>query len=168
MPRVIPYSIGCAASPSVPAETVVADGWSTFLLFFAVSECVDPATGYLEDVGVAIVEFTECAGLQFGYPNDEGLPEHPLYEHGLADLASTVGEVLESAWARDVGAQMHASAERIWATRGAVPSLPTLRHFIVPLKERTLECLASDAKLIKCVDIFDKAHAYVQARQSEH
>ena len=35
MHRVSPYPIGCAASPSVPCETVVADGWTVFLLFFA-------------------------------------------------------------------------------------------------------------------------------------
>ena len=78
------------------------------------------------------------------------------------------GEVLNSAWVRDTGAQMHASAKRIWAPRGVTPSAPTLRHFIVPLKERTLECLAGNVTLIKCVESFDKAYVYVQARQSEH
>ncbi len=114
MHRVSPHPIGCAASPSVPAETVVADGWTVFLLFFAVSEQINPATGYLDDLGVGILEFTGCVCLQFGYPNDEGLPEHPLYEHGLSDLSSTVGEVIDSDWARYVGTQMRASTVRIW------------------------------------------------------
>jgi hypothetical protein len=80
LPRVIPHSIGCVASPSVPAETVIANGWSAFLLLLAVSEVVDPATGYLDEVSIAILEFTEFVDLRFGYPNDEGLPEHPPYE----------------------------------------------------------------------------------------
>jgi len=168
MPRVLPHSIGCVASPSVPAETVVADGWSAFLLFFAVSERVNSATGCLDDLGVAIVEFTECTCLRLGYPNDEGLPEHPLYEQGLSDLAFTVGEVHDSTWIRDVGAQMHASAERIWATRGIRPAARALRHFVVPLKEMTVECLASDVTLVKFVESFEEAHAYVHARQAEH
>jgi hypothetical protein len=32
----------------------------------------------------------------------------------------------------------------------------------------TVECLASDATLVKFVDAFEEAHAYVHARQSEH
>jgi hypothetical protein len=82
-----------------------------FLLFLAVSEVVDPATGYLDEVGVAILEFKECVDLRFGYPNDEGLPEHPLFEQGLSARASTVGEVLNSEWVRDTGAQMHANRQ---------------------------------------------------------
>ena len=168
MHRVSPHPIGCAASPAVSAETVVADGWTVFLPFIAVSEQINPATGYLDDLGVGILEFTGCVCLQFGYPNDEGLPEHPLYEHGLSDLSSTVGEVIDSDWARHVGTQMRASTVRIWGPRGTTPATPiSLRHFIAPLKEKTFEYLASDAKLVKFVESFDEAHAYIRARQSE-
>lgn len=34
------YDIGCEPSPSVPSETLLQDGWGTFLLFFAVSKTI--------------------------------------------------------------------------------------------------------------------------------
>ena len=35
------YDIGCEPSPSVPAETLIQDGWATYLLFFAASKSVN-------------------------------------------------------------------------------------------------------------------------------
>src|SRR5262245_49024078 len=74
-----PYDIGCEPSPSVPAETVIQDGWSTFVLFYAVSKAVDE-TGYLKDLRVAVVECQSCSMAKFGYPNDEGC--RPRLRHG--------------------------------------------------------------------------------------
>ena len=68
-PRVHPFDIGCEPSPSVPAETLLADGWKTYLLFFAVSKG--------KDLGVAVLDCDHCVMSKFGYPNDEGLEEHP-------------------------------------------------------------------------------------------
>jgi hypothetical protein len=94
-----PYDIGCEPSSSVPAETVIQDGWSTYVLFFAVSKSVDE-TGYLRDLGVAVVECQGCSMAKFGYPNDEGRPEHPLYKLGMHDAGSDILEVIASPWAR--------------------------------------------------------------------
>src|SRR5262249_52239686 len=92
-----PYDIGCEPSPSVPAETVIQDGWSTFVLFHAVSKSVDE-TGHLRDLGVAVVECQGCSMTKFGYPNDEGRPEHPLYKFGMRDAESSILELIGSPW----------------------------------------------------------------------
>ena len=162
--------IGCEPSPSVPAETLLQDGWSTYLLFFAVSKSVG-ADGYLQDKRVAILECEHCAMSKFGYPNDEGLPEHPFYQFGLAGATSAVLEALGSPWMREVTTMMDGSRDRIWGSRGAGPSASSgerLRHFIILLKECTFECLASRLVVSRFVPDFAQAYSYVQARFAEH
>ena len=166
-----PYDIGCEASPSVPSETVLQDGWATYLLFFAVSKTIDESTGYLKDLGVAVVECEGCSSTKFGYPNDEGLPEHPLYSFGMADTSSTVLVAEGTPWLKEVLGQQRASTERIWGSRGIARKETTespQRHFIVPLKEATFECIATSLKVVLYAKNFNEAHAYVWQRFSEH
>ena len=161
--QVVPYNIGCEPE-SVPAETLLQDGWATFLLFRAVSRTVS-TSGHLDDLGIAVLECTGCAATKFGYPNDEGLHEHPLYDRGLSDAPTAVVEVTDSAWAREVSEQMRLSTARIWGTS---PSSASLRHFLICLKELTFECLASQMEVKLYTKDFSAAFAYVQARFSEH
>lgn len=164
------YDIGCEPSPSVPAETLLQDGWKTFLLFFAVSKAVG-SDGRLDDLGVAVVDCRDCASSKFGYPNDEGMPEHPLYPCGLAEAGSSILEVIESPWAMEVSEQMVASSRRIWGGRGmgsGWSSERRLRHFIIVLKEVTFECLASSLVVDRFCECFDEAYAYVLAKLAEH
>src|SRR5215467_10737005 len=136
-----PYDIGCEPSPSGPAETVIQDGWSTFVLFYAVSKSVDE-TGYLRDLGVAVVECQSCSITKFGYPNDEGRPEHPLYKFGMHDPESSILELIESPWAEEVALQSKASALRIWSGRDVQWRRPLgepSKHFVILLKETTFE-----------------------------
>jgi hypothetical protein len=127
------YDIGCEPSPSIPAETVIQDGWATYLLFFAVSKSVDE-TGYLKDLGVAVVECKYCSASTFGYPNDEGRPEHPLYDLGVGAGESSILEVVGSTWAQEVHQQRIASSKRLWGGRKStwkpVHGEPP-RHFII-------------------------------------
>jgi hypothetical protein len=162
--QVVPYNIGCEPE-CVPAETLLQDGWATFLLFRAVSQTVS-ASGYLDDLGIAVLECVGCAATKFGYPNDEGLPEHPLYNRGLGDAPTAVLEVIDSDWAQEVSEQMRLSTARIWGSTS--PSRPLLRHFVVCLKELTFECLASQMAVKQYTKDFSAAFAYVQARFSEH
>lgn len=138
--RIVPYEIGCQPSASVPAELLLQDDRRAFLLFFAVSNEVSPS-GFLEDLGVAVLECVGCAATKFAYPNDEGLPEHPLYRFGLHDLDRWVLEVVDSVWAQEVESQMRATAARIWG-KDRTSDRPSVRHFLIPLKEWTFECLA--------------------------
>jgi hypothetical protein len=169
-PTLRTYDIGCEPSPSVPAETVIQDGWSTYVLFFAVSKSVDE-TGYLKDLRVAVVECKHCAAAKFGYPNDEGRPEHPLYAFGLDTAGSAILEVIGSSWAREVHEQEIASSERIWGGRNSnwkpSESEPP-RHFIILLKEKTFECLASELSVELFAKDFDEALQHVHGVLSEH
>lgn len=168
--RVQPYDIGCEPSPSVPAEMVIQDGWKTYLLFFAVSKGVG-RSGYLDELGVAVLNCDHCVMAKFGYPNDEGLPEHSLYRFGMADAASSVLEVVDSTWAAEVGGQQVASTRRIWGSRGIAPDWVNgckSRHFIVTLKEKTFECLASSIVVERFCPSFAEATAFVMDKLAEH
>lgn len=168
--RVQTYDIGCEPSPSAPAETVIQDGWKTYLLFFAVSKVVGQS-GYLDDLGVAVLDCDHCVMAKFGYPNDEGLPEHPLYSFGMAEAASSVLEVVDSAWAAEVDGQRVASARRIWGGRGIAPEWVKdckSRHFIITFKEKTFECLASSIAVERFCPTFSEATTFVMAKLAEH
>ena len=168
--RVCPYDIGCEPSPSVPAETLLQDGWKTYLLFFAVSKRVGK-TGNLKDLGVAVLDCKECAMSKFGYPNDEGLPEHPLYSYGMANAKSSVLEVKDSTWAKDVSQQRLESARRIWGGRGMDWSWARNRperHFVITLKEATFECIASELIVERFFKGFDEAFAHVIQEFKKH
>jgi hypothetical protein len=165
-----PYDIGCQPSPSVPAEMVIADGWATYILFFAGSKSVDES-GLLKDLGVAVVECQDCSASKFGYPNDEGLPEHPLYQFGLARARSSILEVVGSSWEQELAQQQKASAQRIWGGRDSLwkslqgePS----RHFIIPLKAMTFECVAKALVVQLFAKSFQEAIAYVNDKLAEH
>ena len=172
MGKVIAYDLGCEPDPSTPAETLVQNGWDTFLFFFAVRRA---STGprRFEDLGVAVVRCEQCTMSRFGYPNDEGLPEHPLYNRGMAECSSSVMEVLDSSWGKEVYSQRRISAERIWGARQMSTSqassrIPIPRHFVVALKEATFECLADSMRVERICASFDEAFAYVRERIAEH
>jgi hypothetical protein len=79
---------------------------------------------------LGILRFNGCMLARMGSPNDEGVCRHPLYGRGLQFYS--IGEVLNSAWRREiVGQKLFANADR-----------RELRHFIITLKEDTFECLA--------------------------
>lgn len=142
----------------------------TYLLFFAVSKAVGPS-GYLDDLGVAVLNCNQCVMAKFGYPNDEGLPEHPLFDCGMADATSSVLEVVDSAWAAEVNGQRDSSARRIWGGRGIAPDWvkeSKSRHFVVALKEKTFECLASSIEVERFCPTFAEAKEFVLAKLAEH
>ena len=146
---------------------MVQDGWLTFLLFFAVSEEV-ARSGHLEDLGVAVAECIDCQSAKMGYPNDEGLPEHPLYSSGISEGMGAY-RLSKSAWLADIESQMKKSRDRIWGSRSSdASSKSPLFHFVVPLKEATFECIARDIRVQGFHRDFDGAFSYVRTRFQEH
>ncbi len=168
--RVQPFDIGCEPSPSGSAETLLADGWKTYLLFYAVSKDIDES-GRLKDLGVAVLDCKECVMSKFGYPNDEGKYEHPFYKYGMASSETAVLEVFDSPWVQEVFEQQQTSARRIWGGRGmdwewARDRKP--RHFMITLKEMTFECLASSLVIDRYCSTFEEAFTHVIATFNEH
>jgi hypothetical protein len=165
----LPHDIGCEPSPSVPAETLIQDGWSTYLLFWAVSKQPEGSPPRLRDLGVAVVECEGCSLTKFGYPNDEGLPEHPAYPLGLEQATTSILEITDSAWAKELKDQANASRDRIWGERRAGSAeQPPLRHFVVVLKEATFECLAHSLVVRRFEPTFPAAVEYVHSKLAEH
>ena len=109
---VVSVNIGCQPSFSSSGETIVQTVDSTFVVFQATSFELGSNRTY-DNLGFALVECTACRRTQFGYPIDEGLDEHPLYNRGLSE-ATGISQVLNSSWATSLGDQMEASARRIW------------------------------------------------------
>jgi hypothetical protein len=137
--RVVPVDIGCEPS-SVSDEVVLQHGWATYLVMEAVSR------DGRSDLGNATIKF-RASSAKYGYPNDEGMLEHPLYGKGLSDSPSAVNEVLNSMWVREIESQKLKSRARIGGGRGiqlADSDDPPLRHLIVSLKEGTFECVCRD------------------------
>ena len=148
---VIPYDIGCEPSPSGSAEVIIQSEAHTFVLFLAMN------TGSVErglDDLIAVVECQNCSLTKFGYPNDEGVWEHPLFLKGL-DRFSGVLEVINSSWKAALEEQMDTSARRIH--RGNYHDLYDVpvggkrqwkwKHFIFRFKENTFECIADSLKV---------------------
>lgn len=136
--RVVPIDIGCQPS-SVSDEVVLQNGWSTYLVMEAVSN------QDRRNLGNAIIKF-KASSAKYGYPNDEGTPEHRLYNSGLRDSISAVNEVLNSRWVKELNSEIEKSSVRIWGGRGTQTpgSAETeLKHLIISLKEGTFECVCS-------------------------
>lgn len=151
-PNIIPYDLGCEPSPSVSDEMLIASGWNTYLLF-----------EIFRQTGIALIECESCVTAKLGYPNDEGLPEHPLYEFGMEKLKTDVMEVIDSPWSRELINQANKSSERIWGGRNmsySEPKSENYRHFIIALKESTFECICSSLKLVRVFDKYSNAKQY--------
>ncbi len=165
--RILPYALGCQPS-SVPAETLLQDGWNAFLLFFAVSTQVN-TEGHVTDLGVAVVECGGCRLTKFGYPNDEGIVEHPLFGEGLLSGNSSIFEVLDSSWANEVAQQMEGARKRLWSADTLRKVDPVhLRHFVITLKETTFECLSDGLRVDRYFKTFEEAQAFVLSRMDNH
>jgi hypothetical protein len=158
--RVISYDLGCEPSPSTPGEMMLANGWHTYLLFNAVSKTAD-LSGHLQQLGVAFIECKQCMVSKYGYPNDEGLAEHPLWGLGLRSAQSSILEVVDSPWSTEVYEQRIASARRISPTRSTDWVNPKdHRHFLITFKEGTFECIASSLVVDRFYLSFKEALAH--------
>ena len=159
MEKFKPFNLGIEPSPSTPMEILMQDGWTAFLLF-------EPFASN----GVVVVECERCSSTRFGYPNDEGLEEHPYYHDGISEAESSVLVSSDTPWLSDVVSQQHASSHRIWGKRGmAVPEKRVESfHFIILLKEATFECIAKTLRVAFTAKSMDEAFTYVRQRFAEH
>ncbi|MEZ4523289.1 MAG: hypothetical protein R3A46_16850 [Thermomicrobiales bacterium] len=121
--------LGVAPEVGAPMPVLLSDDIRTIVMFYAVNRSSDGAG---EDAGIAIVEFESCALTKFGYPNDEALPGHPLYDRGLGRYGCY--EVLNPTWAAEIDAMNRVSFPEY--------QLDPVRHFIFTFHDSTFECLA--------------------------
>jgi hypothetical protein len=128
--RVVPLDLGLVATPGAPYPVLLQNDWNAFLVFYLAA--IDPSGD-----AIGIVEWIGCTSTSFGYPNEEALSGHRLWDRGLSEV-HWCGEVLNSSWIAEMEIAnrvhfMHDPAN--WAT---------LRHFILPFQDSTFECAADD------------------------
>lgn len=111
--RVVELDLEFRPEAAISGGLLIQSESSVSLLFNTMS-ARPGRSGYLEDMGIGILEFNSCVTTRFGYPNDEGRNEHPLFDKGLSEIGYGVCEVLNSRWAAEWMAMTRASAERIW------------------------------------------------------
>ena len=88
----------------------------------------------------SVVKFEEVMQYTFGYPNEEALSGHPLYESGLQFYA--FNEILESPYLAELG---HRNAKNFPGTESHFLSF---RHWLVAFHDETLEVIAKSAKYV--------------------
>jgi hypothetical protein len=145
--HVIPYNLGCLPSPSGAGKLFIQYDDIAYVVFQAVA--VEPHHKEYHHIGNAIVECHGVGLTRSGYPNDEGLPEHPLYYKGLKDIDG-VGEVINSRWKAELELQMDTSARRIWGDQYFTAYNVSAnskrawdwKHLVFTFKECTFECIA--------------------------
>jgi hypothetical protein len=120
-------------------------------LVYYVAESWRVARGLGADKHVAICRFKLYSAVYFGVPNDEALPNHPLYDRGLGYYGAF--RVEHSSWA----AALSEIGRRKDAPPIAMRSAPT--HWIITMHDRTFECVAENVT----VDVRNGAMAKVIA-----
>jgi hypothetical protein len=133
--RVVPWDAGCRWDPNAPnAVLAISDAGRAAL---AVNAHFDDAN---QDCVVFIWSGTSAAIM--GSPNDEALSGHRLYQSGLSGLP-WAGQVEQSEWIADLERQnlVHPHHDTARFTR--------LAHFILPLKEGTVEVVAENVTVVR-------------------
>jgi hypothetical protein len=127
---VVEYDIGCFPELAVSGPIVMAVDERLVFSFIATRPTPD---GRRADTGRAVVKVEPCLAFRFGYPNDEALPGHPLYDRGFEGVA--VYEVLQSSWVAELARQNRVRfPDSDLTTWGA-------RHFLFSFHDSTLEVL---------------------------
>lgn len=130
----VKIDMGCLPEAAVSGPVLLQSDYHVFLTFNAVQIASDHRR---EDAGTAVVEIQRCYVTKFGYPNDEALPGHPLYQRGLSAYGAF--EVRNSRWIRVL-------TER---NRVRFPETGDSRqtHFIITFHDSSFECIADGLKV---------------------
>jgi hypothetical protein len=166
---IVNCDIGCYPSTSGSGEVLMQSDRCTFIIFDANSSALNEQ-GFSEDLGTAVVECRGCSLTRFGYPNEEGQDDHPLWLKGLRDCDG-IGEVINSSWKASLESLMDASARRIWRDRYYKSyNVPEggqrewkWKHFIFIFHENIFECIADELVLTLSPKPFNQVLADVAA-----
>ncbi len=133
--RVVPLELGVEWEPNAPhALLVVQDRGVAWLVLNAHPTDADqrPVTLVWEGCLAAVMQ----------PPNDESASGHRLYGAGLENVM-WAGEVLDSGWIAELEHQDRAHP------RHDPARFAGLRHFILPLKEKTVEIVANKVLVVR-------------------
>jgi hypothetical protein len=152
--HVTELDFGCIPDPSGSREFLLQDESSAYLTFHAVRRGSD---GYFHDAGLAVVEMPFCHITRFGYPNDEALEGHPLWDKGLG--AYGIYEVLNSSWKAQLAEQNLVCFPNPHPDAGA-----RSRHYVFTFHESTFECIAEGLTLTVIQEGTEGIHAELLGR----
>ena len=146
MDKELVKSLNLPFRPSIGANLNLFESENRTFLLFPIVDDKKEAKSYT----IAKFEFLNCIITKFGYPNDEGIVEHELYNKGLSNSPFEINEVINSNWIKEIEKKNEDSCKRIAAERnkqvGMHKKNQELRHFIIVSKEKTFECIAKDYK----------------------
>jgi hypothetical protein len=133
--RVVPWDAGYEWEPNAPdAVLAVSDRGRAVLAVNAHHN--DP------DQDCVVFVWSRSWAATMGCPNDEAIEGHRLYSRGLSDLL-WAGQVEQSEWIADV-------ERRNRVHSGHDPArFASLTHFILPLKEDTVEVIAEEVIVMR-------------------
>jgi len=87
---------------------------------------------------VALLRFDRCLHLATNGPNDEALHRHRYFSFGLKHY--TIQEILHSPWIPELSAKLDRD--------GREDRWPEARHFVLALKENTVDVAADSVTVI--------------------
>lgn len=138
--RAIPLTVpGLVWSAGAPQPFVFSSEDRTLVGFVAAQQ----VSGAADRESVSVAELVACTSVKFGFPNDEVLHGHPLFDAGLDYYQ--LHEVENSSWIRELRA-----VESVHDQAPAVP-FEKERHFVLTFQDSTLEAIAMD---IRCIGIY--------------
>jgi hypothetical protein len=145
-----------------PLPHVISSGRRTFLLYVAHEPDPDWDGSYVRVMRtrdthrIALVQFIDCYGYQFGGPNDEVIHGHRLWGKGLAPYAAHV--IAHSRWLAEmehinqVHPHYHPDQWR------------TLKHYLLLFHDESFECLASSYTIEVVQDTLEHVAEIARAR----
>jgi hypothetical protein len=133
--RVDSLYLGIQWEPNVPTAALVANDRGRTRL--ALHPHLDD-----NDKRLVVLVWDSCWSAAMTPPNDEALAGHRLYEKGLEDGLS-IGEVKDSEYIASLEAMNRVHE------RHDPDSYAHLRHFVVPLKARTVEVVAKSMPIVE-------------------
>ena len=142
--KAVPVDLGIRWDAGAPLPHLFQSEYRTFLTFYLYEQDPDWNGAYSASARIAIIEWRGCFGTMLGWPNDEALSGHRLWESGLKEVGYYgAAEVRNSSWIAEIekGNSVHPQhkPERFAA----------LRHYILLFHDSTFECLAEGYTITK-------------------
>ena len=135
--RAVQFDVpGLGWSGGAPQPFIVSSEERTLIGFYARGEGAEQTDGD----AVTVAELVGCTSVKFGFPNDEVLHGHRLYDAGLGYYE--LYEVDNSAWLIELRA--------IAAVHEHAPEVPfeNAHHYVLTFHDSTLEAIAHDVRLV--------------------
>ena len=153
--EVVRLNIGFEPEAAVSGPVLLQTDHDVVLTFNAVRMTTD---GRRDTAGTGVIEFELCSITKFGYPNDEALGGHPLFNRGLEHYG--VFEVLGSTWIRQMTDQ----------NRFCFPHTTdsNMRHFILTFHDSTFECAADSYQATLSTNPYEQILRQITQRVLHH